>query len=78
LKFFLQAAHESAQDAAITIDRLAALHDKNVSVISGMGRTAKNALQLLCDAGILVQFSGKQRNRVFSYEAYLILLREGT
>ena len=47
VKFFLQAIHESAQDAAITIDRLTELHDKNVAVISGMGRAAKNALQLL-------------------------------
>ena len=110
VKFFLQAIHESAQDAAITIDRLTELHDKNVAVISGMGRAAKNALQLLayleanpiieitktanalsmsyntvsaaikrlCDAGILVQSAGEQRNRGFSYEAYLNLLREGT
>lgn len=110
VKFFLQAVLESAEDATTTIDKLTALHDKNTSVISGMGRSAKNALQLLtyleanpiieisktakaldmsfntvsaaikrlCDAGILVQSSGEQRNRVFSYEAYLDLLREGT
>lgn len=110
VKFFLQAVLESAEDAAMTIDKLTALHDKNTSVISGMGRSAKNALQLLayleanpiieitktakaldmsfntvsaaikrlCDADILVQSSGEQRNRVFSYEAYLNLLREGT
>ncbi|MEA4845990.1 MAG: Fic family protein [Clostridiaceae bacterium] len=110
VKFFLQAVLESAQDAAITIDRLTALHDKNIVAISNMGRAAKNALQLLayleanpiieitktakaldmsfntvsaaikrlCEAGILVQSSGEQRNRVFSYEAYLNLLREGT
>ena len=110
VKFFLQAVLESAQDAAITIDRLTALHDKNIAVISNMGRASKNALQLigyleanpiieitktakaldmsfntvsaaikrLCDADILVQSSGEQRNRVFSYEAYLTLLREGT
>lgn len=110
VKFFLQAVLESAQDAAVTIDKLAALHDKNTAIISGMGRAAKNVLQLLayleanpiieisktanalnmafntasaaikrlCDAGILVQSSGEQRNRVFSYEAYLSLLREGT
>lgn len=110
VKFFLQAVLESAQDAAITIDRLTALHDKNTAAIINMGRASKNALQLLiyleanpiieitktakaldmsfntvsaaikrlCDAGILVQSSGKQRNRVFSYEEYLNLLREGT
>lgn len=110
VKFFLQAVHESAEDAAITIDRLTALHDKNTAAINSMGRASKNTLRLLgyleanpiieisktakaldmsfntvsaaikrlCDAGILVQSSGKQRNRIFSYEAYLSLLREGT
>jgi Fic family protein len=110
VKFFLQAVLESAQDAAITIDRLTALHDKNIAVINNMGRAANNSLQLLsyleanpiieirktanalnmafntvsaainrlCDAGILVQSSGEKRNRIFSYEAYLSLLREGT
>lgn len=110
VKFFLQAVLESAEDAAITIDKLTALHDKNTFVISSMGRAAKNALQLLAyleanpiieisktakaldmsfntvssaikrlsDTGILVQSSGEQRNRIFSYEAYLNLLREGT
>jgi len=110
VKFFLQAVLESAEDAAITIDQLTALHDKNTAAISNMGRAAKNALQLfgyleanpiieitktakaldmsfntasaaikrLCDAGILVQSSGDQRNRIFSYEGYLNLLREGT
>jgi Fic family protein len=110
IKFFLRAVLESAEDASMNIDKLTALHDKNISVISGMGRPAKNALQLLayleanpiieisktakaldisfntvsaaikrlCDTGILVQSSGERRNRVFSYEAYLDLLREGT
>lgn len=110
VKFFLQAVLESAQDAAITINRLTALHDKNTAVISNMGRAAKNASQLLdyleanpiieitktakaldmsfntvsaaikrlCDAGILIQSSGERRNRVFSYEVYLNLFREGT
>ena len=110
VKFFLQAVLESAEDAAVTIDKLTALHDKNTAAITNMGRASKNALQLLtyleanpiieitktaraldmsfntvsaaikrlCDAGILVQSSGEQRNRVFSYEEYLNLLREGT
>lgn len=44
VKFFLQALAESAEDAMATIDKLTALHDKNISIISNMGRVAKNAL----------------------------------
>ena len=44
IKFFLQALLESAQDATATIDELVILHDKNIMLISKMGRTAKNAM----------------------------------
>lgn len=44
IKFFLQAIMESAEDATATIDELAALHDVNATVISKMGRAAKNAM----------------------------------
>ncbi len=44
VKFFLQALIESAEDAAAAINELTALHEKNMAVISGMGRGAKNAL----------------------------------
>lgn len=44
--FFLQAIKECAEDAVRTIDELYALHQKNLAVINGMGRTAKNALLL--------------------------------
>ena len=47
IKFFLQAIMESAEDAIITIDRLAALHNKNVGIINSMGRASKNTLRLL-------------------------------
>jgi len=40
--------------------------------------TASAAVNRLVEAGILLQSAGEQRNRVFSYEAYLALLREGT
>ncbi len=40
--------------------------------------TVSLAIERLCDSGILMQSSGEQRNRIFSYEAYLELLREGT
>ena len=42
--FFLQALLESAEDATAAIDELVALHDKNIAVISSMGRAAKNAM----------------------------------
>ena len=44
VNFFLLALVESAEDAAVTIDKLVALHDKNAALISGMGRAAKNAM----------------------------------
>lgn len=44
VNFFLPALVESAEDAAVTIDKLVALHDKNAALISGMGRAAKNAM----------------------------------
>jgi len=36
------------------------------------------AITKLCDIGILTKSSGNLRNRVFSYEAYLEILRDGT
>ena len=42
--FFLQAIIESAEDATAAIDELVALHDANISVISKLGRAAKNTL----------------------------------
>jgi hypothetical protein len=98
------------EDATLTIDKLTALHDKNIAAIERMGRAAKTALGLfayleespiieirktssalglsfktisdsvkrLCDMDILKQSSGEQRNRTFSYTAYLDILREGT
>ncbi len=44
VKFFLQALAESAKDAIAAIDELTALHDKNVDLVSGMGRASKNAM----------------------------------
>lgn len=44
VKFFLLAIIESADDAISTIDKLTVLHNKNVAVISGMGRAAKNTM----------------------------------
>lgn len=110
IKFFLQALLESAEDAITAIDELAILHDKNVALISNMGRAAKNtmlvfkymeshpiieiqktsealgiayntasgAVNRLLDAGILIQTTNANRNRTFSYEEYLAILRKGT
>lgn len=35
---------ESAEDATATIDELIVLHDANVTIISKLGRAAKNAI----------------------------------
>ena len=40
--------------------------------------TATKAIDSLCKAGILVETSGRQRDRVFSYEGYMDLLKVGT
>jgi Fic family protein len=44
IRFFLQAVVESAEDATLTIDKLMALHEKNIAVISEMGRSTKNVM----------------------------------
>ena len=40
--------------------------------------TAGKAIDTLVAAGLLVETTGKQRDRSFSYERYLARLREGT
>ena len=40
--------------------------------------TVKSAVSVLIDLGILKQDNDQERNKVFSYEAYLDILREGT
>lgn len=44
VRFFLQAIMESAEDAISTIDELIVLHSANATVISKLGRAAKNAM----------------------------------
>lgn len=46
IRFFLQAVDECAQDAVKTIDELTLLHDKNEEAVRGMGRAARNAMQV--------------------------------
>ena len=40
--------------------------------------TVASAISKLSDWGILQQTAGKQRYRIFTYEAYLEILKEGT
>ncbi|MCL1878971.1 MAG: Fic family protein [Defluviitaleaceae bacterium] len=40
--------------------------------------TVSNAINKLCDLGILNQTNKAQRNRIFAYESYLDILRSGT
>lgn len=110
IKFFSQAVYECAEDAIAAIEKLSALHDKNVTHITTFGRSSATLLRLftyleenpiidiaktaaaldlsfnstssainkLCDMGVLSKSSGNLRNRIFSYKAYLEILRTGT
>jgi Fic family protein len=40
--------------------------------------TAGRAVEALMDAGVLIETTGKRRDRAYSYKAYLDLLRDGT
>ncbi len=46
IKFFLRAVEESAEDAITTIGELRTLHDKNITQIQTLKRSAPNALKL--------------------------------
>jgi Fic family protein len=46
VKFFLEAIYESAEDATETIDKLTALQNKNIGIISGFGQSAVSAMKL--------------------------------
>jgi len=46
IKFFLQAIDESAEDATTAIDQLTALHNKSISEIETLGRSAKTVLKV--------------------------------
>jgi Fic family protein len=51
---------------------------KTADALGTTFKTVSEAVKRLCDAGILVQYTGEQRNRTFAYEEYLGLLRDGT
>ncbi|MCD7806039.1 MAG: Fic family protein [Lachnospiraceae bacterium] len=67
---------------------LVLLHFLEANPIIDIGKTAEQlglsfnttsgAVKRLMEAGILVQTEGKNRNRVFSFERYLDILRNGT
>ena len=51
---------------------------KAVKLLKSTKPTATKAVSGLVEAGILVETTGRRRDRVFSYETYLSLLRAGT
>ena len=51
---------------------------KTAGALDTTFKTASEAVKRLCEIGVLAQSSEGQRNRVFSYTAYLDILREGT
>jgi len=51
---------------------------KAVKLLKTTKPTANKAVSGLVDAGVLVETTGRRRDRAFSYEAYLNLLRAGT
>ena len=52
---------------------------KDVADNTGLAfQSALTTLERLCDLGIVEEITGKQRNRIYTYSAYLDLLDEGT
>jgi DNA-binding Lrp family transcriptional regulator len=51
---------------------------KTAAALALSFNTVSAAIKRLCDEGILVHSKTEQRSRIFSYAAYLDLLREGT
>ena len=111
VKFFLRGIAETAEDATETIDRLSALHHKNVELLADVpSRSRKNILNLFlyiernpiietvktaaalglsrngtakyislfCEKGILKQTAKSGKSLIYSYEAYLDILRKDT
>jgi Fic family protein len=58
------------QRPALTLKHLRAVHDMTFP-------TASKAMQALLTAGIVRELTGRRRNRVFVYDAYLAVLNEG-
>ncbi len=110
IDFFLDAVSAAAKDSLDTIEKLTALHEKNVALLPKTARkndnvrrlfdyieqhpiidirrtavelgvsynTVSNAVKKLTALGILFEKTNAARNRVFSYEDYLEILRKDT
>lgn len=70
IKFFLEAVYESAKDANETIDRLTALHNKNIKLLEKLGRRSKNSIRLFeyieSNPIIEIQKTSKELNMAFN------------
>jgi len=51
---------------------------KTAGALNVAYKTIADSVKRLCEIGILKQNNGHQRNRTFTYAAYLDILREGT
>jgi hypothetical protein len=49
-----------------------------MTLIEASKPTATRAIEVLAEAGILVETTGKKRDRSFAYSAYMERLRTGT
>lgn len=49
-----------------------------MKMIGASKPTANRAIEVLVEAGVLVETTGKKRDRSFAYRAYLDCLRVGT
>ena len=77
------ANHEATTVTAVRLFDL--LPEHPIVTLPGVGEllsttkpTAGKAIEALCQAGILRETTGKQRDRVYAYEAYLKVLSEDT
>lgn len=110
IDFFLDAVSAAAKDSLDTIEKLTALHERNVALLPKTARkndnvrrlfdyieqypiidirrtaaelrvsynTVSSAVKKLTALGVLVEKTNASRNRVFSYEDYLEILRKDT
>ena len=71
--------------APTALSLLNMLYLSPIATVPGVAKTlgvsqpaARNAVNALVDLGILLETSGKKRDRVYLYESYLSIIREGT
>jgi Fic family protein len=51
---------------------------KTAEALGTTFKTVSGAVDRLCAAGILIETSGRRRNRLFVYDEYVVILKEGT